>query len=407
MGTGVTVGEEDIGSSVVGIDDDVEGGFVGSARKGPHRFGSVPGTPEIDADQVLERSFVAAAMSKSFGSCGFVTILTHCIRRDGERGWLHRSHLKFDFMVKEALMNFRERRRSITTLNLIDNRLVLLRLYGDLVHSDRLNLPKSLNYQFQKLRTLEWSEFPMTCLPSNFNPEFLVELDMSTSNRVKPWEETQPSLKNLKWMSLCYSVKLMELPDLTTAINLKELDLQGCSSLEKRLVIFKEWRQFSLLPQLPDFLSLFYARVCDSMEGVECSFYHLEIHINYTNCSDLNSYATDDIICASACRHALLPNGAVPAYFTYRATGDSVTVKLDERPFPIPMRFMACILLAKKSLDASGVEKWASGTCSIIDKQTGLAAFVHIRSSRKIDGDKWEIRECGVDVHVDVLHFDE
>lgn len=25
----------------------------------------------------------------------------------------------------------------------------------------------------------------------------------------------------------------------------------------------------------------------------------------------------------------------------------------------------------------------------------------------KVDGDKWEIRECGVDEHVDVLHFDE
>ena len=127
-----------------------------------------------------------------------------------------------------------------------------------------------------------------------------------------------------------------------------------------------------------------------------------------------------------------LPNGSVPAYFTYRATGDSVTVKLDERPLPTPMRFMACILLAKKSLDASGAEEWADVTCNIIDKQTGLAAPYNeiknllvstehlftfevrgkVSSSEllfvfKVDGDKWEIRECGVDEHVDVLHFDE
>lgn len=71
-----------------------------------------------------------------------------------------------------------------------------------------------------------------------------------------------------------------------------------------------------------------------------------------------------------------------------------MTVKLDERPLPTPMRFMADV------------------TCNII---------VHIPSSRKseferasellfvfkVDGDKWEIRECGVDEHVDVLHFDE
>lgn len=63
-----------------------------------------------------------------------------------------------------------------------------------------------------------------------------------------------------------------------------------------------------------------------------------------------------------------------------------MTVKLDERPLPTPMRFMADV------------------TCNII---------VHIPSSSellfvfKVDGDKWEIRECGVDEHVDVLHFDE
>lgn len=38
-------------------------------------------------------------------------------------------------------------------------------------------------------------------------------------------------LKSLKKMNLCYSKKLNEIPDLSYAINLKEMDLSGCESL--------------------------------------------------------------------------------------------------------------------------------------------------------------------------------
>ena len=92
------------------------------------------------------------------------------------------------------------------------------------------------------------------------------------------------------------------------------------------------------------------------------------------------------IITASACRHALLypMDQCLPTSLTELL--EILTVKLDERPLPTPMRFMADV------------------TCNII---------VHIPSSSellfvfKVDGDKWEIRECDVDEHVDVLHFDE
>lgn len=94
------------------------------------------------------------------------------------------------------------------------------------------------------------------------------------------------------------------------------------------------------------------------MEKADCSFYHLEIHINYTNWSSLNTYA-------------LLPRGIVLAYFTNRATGDSVTVKLNEST---PRRFMACVFLAKKNHNVTGVDEWAHVTCNIIDKHNGLAA---------------------------------
>ncbi|CDY51851.1 BnaA03g56180D [Brassica napus] len=102
--------------------------------------------------------------------------------------------------------------------------LQFLRVYG---HSDALQLTRGLNYISHKLRFLEWTHFPMTCLPSILNLEFLVELIMYRSKLEKLWEGTKP-LRCLKRMNLSYSENLKELPDLSTATNL-ELDLHNCS----------------------------------------------------------------------------------------------------------------------------------------------------------------------------------
>ncbi|XP_033142547.1 disease resistance protein TAO1 isoform X1 [Brassica rapa] len=98
-------------------------------------------------------------------------------------------------------------------------------------YSHPLQLTRGLNYISHKLRFLQWTHFPMTCLPSILNLEFLVELIMHTSKLEKLWEGTKP-LRCLKWMDLSYSENLKELPDLSTATNL-ELDLSNCSSLIK------------------------------------------------------------------------------------------------------------------------------------------------------------------------------
>lgn len=73
----------------------------------------------------------------------------------------------------------------------------------------RVQLPQSQKYLPGTLRLLDWDGFPMTCFPSNFNPEFLVEIYMPSSNLEK----------------------LKEVPDLSTATNIWKLDLSGCSSL--------------------------------------------------------------------------------------------------------------------------------------------------------------------------------
>ncbi|XP_006279381.2 probable disease resistance protein RPP1 [Capsella rubella] len=107
--------------------------------------------------------------------------------------------------------------------------LEIIRIDGkeDLSQPERLDL---LLHHSQKIRFLDWSYFPNTCLPFTFNPEFLFRLCMRSSKLHKLWEGAT-QLKNLKWMDLSYSEDLKELPDLSTATTLEELDLQGCSSL--------------------------------------------------------------------------------------------------------------------------------------------------------------------------------
>ncbi|OAP05978.1 hypothetical protein AXX17_AT3G38230 [Arabidopsis thaliana] len=66
--------------------------------------------------------------------------------------------------------------------------------------------------------------------PSFHGADVLVELDMSSSKLRKLWEGTK-QLRNLKWMDLSDSIDLKELPNLSTATNLEELELRNCSSL--------------------------------------------------------------------------------------------------------------------------------------------------------------------------------
>nr|AAF08790.1 downy mildew resistance protein RPP5 [Arabidopsis thaliana] len=92
-------------------------------------------------------------------------------------------------------------------------------------------LPQSLVYFPRKLKRLWWDNCPLKRLPSNFKAEYLVELRMVNSKLEKLWDGTQP-LGSLKKMDLYNSYKLKEIPDLSLAINLEELNLEECESLE-------------------------------------------------------------------------------------------------------------------------------------------------------------------------------
>ncbi|XP_010437372.1 PREDICTED: probable disease resistance protein RPP1 [Camelina sativa] len=71
---------------------------------------------------------------------------------------------------------------------------------------------------------------PVTRWPSKWYPESLYELYIPHSKFEKLWEGIRP-LGKLRLMDLSSSKNLKKLPDLSTAFNLKRLDLSCCSSI--------------------------------------------------------------------------------------------------------------------------------------------------------------------------------
>nr|AAC72977.1 disease resistance protein RPP1-WsA [Arabidopsis thaliana] len=149
-----------------------------------------------------------------------------------------------------------------------------------------------------KIRSLKWYSYQNICLPSTFNPEFLVELDMSFSKLQKLWEGTK-QLRNLKWMDLSYSSYLKELPNLSTATNLEELNLRNCSSLvelpssiEKLTSLqILDLQGCSSLVELPSFgnatkLEILYLDYCRSLEKLPPSINANNLQkLSLRNCS--------------------------------------------------------------------------------------------------------------------------
>ncbi|KAJ0247088.1 Disease resistance protein RPP2A [Hirschfeldia incana] len=97
-------------------------------------------------------------------------------------------------------------------------------------HQCMLSLPQGLYSLPDELRLLHWEGYPLETLPLKFNPENLVELNMPYSNMEKLWEGKK-NVVNLKKLKLSHSKKLTDIRMLSEALNLENVDLEGCTSL--------------------------------------------------------------------------------------------------------------------------------------------------------------------------------
>ncbi|GKC76398.1 NB-ARC domains-containing protein [Tanacetum coccineum] len=73
---------------------------------------------------------------------------------------------------------------------------------------------------------------PLKFLPSDFNPENIVTIDMSYSHIKHLWTTTKCFMR-LKFMKLRYCCYLTSTPDFSDITNLEELTLEGCENLVK------------------------------------------------------------------------------------------------------------------------------------------------------------------------------
>ncbi|XP_062024589.1 disease resistance protein RPV1-like [Rosa rugosa] len=87
-----------------------------------------------------------------------------------------------------------------------------------------------IEYLPDKLTLIDWPEFPFGSFPINFNPTKLVKLSIPRS-LISQLGETFKSCSNLKYINLESCHFLTRIPDLSGFPNLKELNLNNCTSL--------------------------------------------------------------------------------------------------------------------------------------------------------------------------------
>nr|XP_023888391.1 TMV resistance protein N-like [Quercus suber]XP_023888392.1 TMV resistance protein N-like [Quercus suber]XP_023888393.1 TMV resistance protein N-like [Quercus suber] len=95
-----------------------------------------------------------------------------------------------------------------------------------------VKLPQGLNCLSNELRIIEWHGYPLSSMPTNFQPNKLVELKMHCSSIERLWNGIMV-LDELKLIDLHNSQNLIETPNLSGVPNLKQLILQGCTALSK------------------------------------------------------------------------------------------------------------------------------------------------------------------------------
>ncbi|CAM8922017.1 unnamed protein product [Rhodiola kirilowii] len=133
----------------------------------------------------------------------------------------------------------------------------------------------------KKIKWLLWHGCPLESIPSNFNLDELVVLDMQKSCLVHAWKACK-YMGALKVLNLSYSDRLVCTPDLSCALELEWLYVEGCTSLEK---VHKSIGNLSNLAHLN-------LKGCTSLLEIHRSIETLKklTMLNLTGCESLESF---------------------------------------------------------------------------------------------------------------------
>ncbi|XP_034676381.1 disease resistance protein RPV1-like [Vitis riparia] len=118
-------------------------------------------------------------------------------------------------------------------------RLRLLKVYWscDFVHYmgkeyQKPILPKDFEFPSHDLRYLHWEGYSLKSLPANFDGQNLIELNLKQSSIEQLWQGKK-DLEELKILNLSKSHQLNKIPHFLNMLNLEQLNLELCGSVDK------------------------------------------------------------------------------------------------------------------------------------------------------------------------------
>ncbi|KAF3952520.1 hypothetical protein CMV_021928 [Castanea mollissima] len=146
-----------------------------------------------------------------------------------------------------------------------------------LLKISNVHLPTGLYFLSNKLRMMEWHDYPLKFMPISFQPDNLVELIMPRSH-IEQLPKGLTNLAKLRLLDLRDSKLLVKTPNFIGYPNLERLIFQGCTSL------------YELHPSVGALnkLTLLNLKDCRSLTGLPCeiNLKSLEIFI-LSGCSSL------------------------------------------------------------------------------------------------------------------------
>ncbi|XP_048318342.2 disease resistance protein TAO1 [Ziziphus jujuba] len=160
--------------------------------------------------------------------------------------------------------------------------------------------PEGLLDISDELRYFHWDSCPLKYLP-NFSPKNLVGLIMRGSKLEKLWNEVQHvDLEKLKNINLSYSEHLTAIPNLSGAINLETIKLQGCKSLVQIHLNLQNLRKLQIL----DVSRCYNLKKCGASESQEVPS-SVPVGLDFSYCNEVQLKKID----ASYCEHLTeIPN---------------------------------------------------------------------------------------------------
>nr|WIL60035.1 nodulation protein [Melilotus officinalis] len=159
-----------------------------------------------------------------------------------------------------------------------------------------------------ELRYVDWSEYPFMYLPSNFQPNQLVELILKNSSIKQLWRNKK-YLPNLRKLDLSDSKKLVKIIDFGEFPNLEWLNLKGCENLVEldpsigllRKLVYLKLDYCYNLASLPN--NIFGLSSLEDLNMCACSkVFNNSRHLKKFGTSSEKKKKNDISECASHCR---------------------------------------------------------------------------------------------------------